>query len=111
MCGPLLDAVMHGFEKRLKPIMDLESREAMPALIATVCHPHFKLRWIAPDKKTPEAIERIVNVVVRAADEISKENWNILLESKQHTDSFSAFAQQNNHAFEFVDTAQGTQLE
>lgn len=89
VCKPLLNAVINGFEKRFKLIMDFSSQKAVPALIATICHPHFKLRWIAPDKKTTVNIEKLTNIVVQAADEISMENWSNFL-SKQQSSVTSA---------------------
>lgn len=83
VCKPLLNAVIEGFEKRFKLIMDFFSQKAIPALVATICHPYFKLRWITPDKKTSSNIEKLTNIVVQAADEISMENWNNFLNSKQ----------------------------
>lgn len=94
VCQPLHDAVIHGFEKRFHTIMDLNSPKAAPAVIATVCHPHFKLRWLATNERTPEEVDNILNIIIRAADQISMENWQRNLENRQHIESASTFSDQ-----------------
>lgn len=95
-CKPLLKAVKNSFEERLNPIMNWKSSKAAPALIATVCHPYFKLLWLSPEKKTPEAVKEIIDIVVKAADEISIEDH--LHENKQRPESSSTTNRQQPHA-------------
>lgn len=73
-CKPLVTAIYNGFSKRFDEIMDLKSKSSLPALIATVTHPYFKLRWLKPEIRTPEQIDKIKQILSFAADEISAEN-------------------------------------
>ena len=45
-CGPLLSAVVSGFKRRFEKYLNLEA-EITDAVLATVSHPFFKLRWIS----------------------------------------------------------------
>lgn len=73
-CKPLLAATINGFNKRFSEIIDLNHVSSNPALIATVTHPYFKLRWLNPEKCTTEQIDKIKQILSYAADEISIEN-------------------------------------
>lgn len=73
-CKPLLTAALNGFNKRFHEIMDLNNKASYPALIATVSHPYFKLRWLKPELQTTEQIDKIKQILSAAADEISLEN-------------------------------------
>lgn len=42
-CKPLINALLQGFEKRFKSIMNFNAEESVPAYIAMVTHPKFKL--------------------------------------------------------------------
>lgn len=67
-CKPLAQALLNGLHKRFA-MMDLKSKEAVPALIATCTHPHFKLRWLA-DKKTSEIVDLITKHLLKATEEL-----------------------------------------
>lgn len=69
-CKPLISAVMSGFNKRFSKIMNFNDEMSIPALIATVSHPFFKLRWLKPELCTMEQVEKIINIMTNAADEI-----------------------------------------
>lgn len=73
-CKPLVTAVLNGFNKRLGHLLNIDDEKSHVALIATVTHPFFKLRWIAPEERTPEYIERVVSILANAANEIFIEN-------------------------------------
>lgn len=73
-CKPLVTAVYNGFCKRFDEIMDLKSKSSLPALIATVTHPYFKLRWLKPEICTTDQIDKVKQIFSYAADEISAEN-------------------------------------
>lgn len=73
-CKPLLLAVTNGFNKRFGEIMDFNHPSSIPALIATVTHPFFKLRWLNPETCTTEQTDNIKRILSHAADEISLEN-------------------------------------
>lgn len=73
-CKPLLSAVVNGFNKRFGEIMDFTHKSSTPALIATVTHPYFKLRWLNPETCTTQQTDKIKQILSYAADEISSEN-------------------------------------
>lgn len=73
-CKPLLSAVTNGFNKRFGEIMDFNHDNSIPALIATVTHPFFKLRWLSPELCTTVQTDKIKQILSYAADEISMEN-------------------------------------
>lgn len=66
-CKALARALLNGLHSRFAMI-DLTSKEAVPALIATCTHPHFKLRWLA-DQKSPQMFELITKHLFKAAEE------------------------------------------
>lgn len=69
-CKPLLTAIVNGFNKRLGHLLDVDDERSHAALIATVTHPFFKMRWIATEKRTTQYFERILNILADAANEI-----------------------------------------
>lgn len=73
-CKPLLSATTNGFNKRFHEIMDFNNAKSLPALIATVSHPYFKLRWLNPEICNAEQTDKIKQILCYAADEISSEN-------------------------------------
>lgn len=75
-CKPLLIAILKGFEKRSGYLLNFNDEKSHAALIATVTHPFFKLRWIASEERTPEFIEQVINILANAANEIYMENLN-----------------------------------
>lgn len=100
MCQPLLDDVKSEFHRRFGQYMELESKNAEPGLIATVCHPYFKLCWLAPEKKTRHLVEKIISIVVGAADIISyqmRESTHAI-EQQQTQPTVSEMGQAQNQA-------------
>lgn len=71
-CKPLAQAALNGLNTRFSNLMDFESKQAIPALIATCTHPYFKLRWLR-NMKTPENIEFIKGILLEAAKEVKKD--------------------------------------
>lgn len=66
-CKPLVQSLLNGIHTRF-PMMNLKSKEAVPALIATCTHPYFKLRWLG-DQNNPETIELITKHLLKASEE------------------------------------------
>lgn len=62
-CKPLVTAILRGFDKRLGHLLDVDDEQSHAALIATVTHPFFKLRWIATEERTPKCIEQIITYI------------------------------------------------
>lgn len=75
-CKPLLTAILNGFNKRLGHLLDVDDEKSHAALIATVTHPFFKMRWIETEKRIPQYFERILNILAIAANEIFIESQN-----------------------------------
>lgn len=73
-CKPLVTAILRGFDKRLGHLLNVDDEKSHAAIIATVTHPFFKLRWIAIEERTPKYIERIIDILTNAANEIFIEN-------------------------------------
>lgn len=82
-CKPLVTAILRGFDKRLGHLLNVDDEESHAAVIATVTHPFFKLRWLANEERTPKYIERIIDILTNAANEIFIEN------SRRDTDTGS----------------------
>lgn len=66
-CTPLLCAIYDGFMKRFDTFFDFQAKKTIPALLATVSDPFFKLRWIPKEYKTTENITWIENLFINAA--------------------------------------------
>lgn len=75
-CKPLAKALLKGLEKRFV-VMDLRSKEAVPAVIATCTHPHFKLRWLG-EQKTVENLDLIRKYLFKAAEDHVQKNVDLL---------------------------------
>lgn len=86
-CKPLLSAVINGFNKRFNEIMDFTNTKSVPALIATVTHPFFKLRWLHPEIRTLQQVDKITNILANAADEVRLELSGENLNNKNKDDS------------------------
>lgn len=71
-CKPLARAALIGLVKRFVA-MDFGSKEAVPALLATCTHPHFKLRWLGA-RNTAENVEFIKQCLLKAAGEFVSNN-------------------------------------
>lgn len=65
-CLPLLNAVLKGFDKRFGYLYEFGNTECVPALIATITHPYFKLRWMKRHMKTDENLEAINKILFNA---------------------------------------------
>lgn len=63
----MVQVLLNGLQKRFA-MMDLNSKEAVPALIATCTHPYFKLRWLG-QQKTTETIDLITRYLLQATEE------------------------------------------
>lgn len=70
-CKPLLSAVISGFNKGFTEMMNFHNRKSTAALIATVSHPFFKLRWLDPEVCAVDKVEKFKDILAKAADEIS----------------------------------------
>lgn len=90
-CKPLLMAVLNGFNRRLGYMLDTNDERSHPAVIATVAHPFFKLRWLKSEERTSNYIDDIKDTIVNAADQIFVEDWCNLAD-----DSESNFAPVEN---------------
>lgn len=75
-CKPLVSAILNGFNKRLGHLLNVDDEKSHAALIATVTHPFFKMRWIATEKRDSQYFERILNILANAANEIFIESQN-----------------------------------
>lgn len=67
-CTPLLHVIYDGFIKRFASFFDFHDKKTIPALIAAVCDPFFKLRWIPKEYATKENITWIENLMINAAE-------------------------------------------
>lgn len=88
-CKPLVCAVLNGFDKRLGYLFDITNEKSHAAIIATVTHPFFKIRWLKPAKRSTEYVSQVTNILVRAADKLAHDKWldaqaKIQSESDQH---------------------------
>lgn len=103
-CKPLINAVLDGLKKRFGAVMDFNNKDSVPALIATVTHPYFKLRWIDLKLNTSENKQKIINMLVEAADEISLE-----LKNQRPTSATSAShdIESSNERVEDIDIQHG----
>lgn len=86
-CKPLLNGVLNGFNKRLSHLLNIDDEKSYPALIATVTHPFFKLRWIAPAERKQEHVDKIIKLLANAAKEIFIEKVCQLNEMQQQISS------------------------
>lgn len=68
-CKSLADAALAGLDRRFENIMNFQSKYSVPALIATCSHPFFKLRWLR-ENKTPENMEYLKKILLKAANEL-----------------------------------------
>lgn len=81
-CKPLARAALMGLKKRFL-VMDFGTREAVPALLATCTHPHFKLRWLGA-RNTAENVEFIRQCLLKAAGEFVSSD-TVQLDSNANT--------------------------
>lgn len=71
-CSPLMWAVKDGFEKRFGPYMDINDLKSVPAFIACMSHPHYKLQNIPSDILTRDNIKKLANMLTNAAFDIEQ---------------------------------------
>lgn len=67
-CAPLLNAIYDGCIKRFGSFFDFRDKKTVPALLATVSDPFFKLRWIPKEFGTEENFTWIQNLMINAAE-------------------------------------------
>ena len=89
-CSPLVKALLAGVQKRFSALLALESKEA---ILAAVCHPYHKLRWVSEGRK-----EEIINFFVKAilaesksTDPESPKLIHLENEMRQEDDVFFAY--------------------
>lgn len=70
---PLLDAILDGIENRFGHLFDFDDERCQPALIATCTHPYFKTRWLTGAMRTPENLEKIRRLLIKASGAITKQ--------------------------------------
>lgn len=100
-CKPLAQAILMGMRKRFI-VMDFKTKEAVPALIATCTHPHFKLRWLG-ELKSSDNIEFIRQCLLRAAEDfVSNETINLNSKSCSLDEGNSCFPKLNILNFELI---------
>lgn len=61
-CVPLLQAVIDGFRKRFDNYIRLDP-SVNDAIMASLCHPFFKLRWLTLVKESPFRKEELVKIM------------------------------------------------
>lgn len=69
-CKPLAKAAFDGLMERFTSVLNFKTKDAIPAVIASVCHPFFKLRWLR-EEKTEETTELIRTILVKAMGDIN----------------------------------------
>lgn len=90
-CKPLAVAALAGLEKRFANVLDFKSKYSVPALIATCSHPFFKFRWLR-EVKTPENIEYLKRILLKAAEEIEpKSDGNASDDRAKRNDGIISF--------------------
>lgn len=69
-CQPLAASLLDGINSRFAHIIDFNSETAIPAIISTCTHPHFKLGWLGKHK-TASNKEKIKSILLNAAEEVN----------------------------------------
>lgn len=77
-CKPLIKAVSQAFHRKFETLLNLRNEQAAhEAIIASVSHPYFKLRWISISSKWrhshQEKEERVKKVFLDAENELATE--------------------------------------
>lgn len=80
-CEPLLHSVKAGFEKRFKRFFNRHDDHCIAATIASVTHPHFKLRWLHNKYQTKSYVDHVRELLITKATEISSQS---VMESSQN---------------------------
>jgi hAT family C-terminal dimerisation region len=110
-CGPLIIAMLAGLSKRFPSFLNL-SADVNESIVASVCHPLFKMRWVPRDKNKDE----IRNIFLNAADKMfarsSRSAQNINSNNIAEDDDIFEFECQNQQSNEpETTTANKIQLE
>ena len=68
-CGPLLSAQLTGIGTRFKALLAMDLKDmadptVKDAVLAAISHPHYKLKWVPPDRRD-EFSQYFVDSVVR----------------------------------------------
>jgi hypothetical protein len=94
-CNPLLTAVSSGFLRRFKIFLDL-SPEVNTAVLATMTHPYFKLRWLPIQFADQQS--RLKGLLISAARSVSTDMPNICDQPRgdDTDDDYFAFAETND---------------
>lgn len=73
-CLPLFESVKAGFHKRFARFFNRFDDHCIAATIATVTHPHFKMRWLHKKYQTKVYTNYIRDLLIEKAMEISVQN-------------------------------------
>ena len=92
-CQPLAQAAYNGLQKRFADMLELKNTvEVNEAIIASTCHPFFKLRWIELARSFPpdELSTRVKSLLTSAASELSanEDKENSFLDASDNDDYF-----------------------
>lgn len=73
ICLPLLNVVLSGLEKRFNPFFDIKNELCRSAILATCCHPYFKMDWISIDNSIADVELRnfIQDILIKEAEQMS----------------------------------------
>ena len=100
-CTPLLLAVSQGFMKRFKQFLNLDNEpQVSNAVLASVSHPYFKLRWLATvalkEGMSTHKEEYVKNMFLRVARSISTEDVNSESSLDSDGEDYFGFPKRNN---------------
>lgn len=73
-CGPLLDAVIAGFQRRFGDKMDPSKVRSVPLFIAMISNPKYKLSFLPPNLLRPTFLKQVKTIMLKAAEKIIQEN-------------------------------------
>lgn len=93
-CSHILQATIAGFQKRFKNFLQLET-DVNEAILATVTHPYFKMRWLPP-RLTSEK-KRIHQLILHSAEELGLLSESDVASSSttnENDDEFFVFSDQ-----------------
>ena len=103
-CTPLLTAVTTGFQRRFQPFLEL-SHEVNLAVLATMAHPYFKLRWL-PNQFADQQ-SRLKALLMSSARALSTDVSTMCEQPKSDDtdDDYFAFADNNETDTSHMQTA------
>lgn len=96
-CEPLLNAVENGFFKRFGSVMDLNNVKSVPAYLATISNPKFKMNYIPTDILSHENVKKLVNILIKAAEDVRNEEK--ISENYTETNATSANSNDDNNDY------------